>query len=1674
MTSRPWLPHHSVRAATGLFSALIVAAFGAPEPANGASFDWTNVDPALTSGGLFLNVDDSGVNVTITVENASFWILPTEVYSGINDGGAEGVQGIVTVAFDPPVTNLNFTFGDIDQASSTLEFRWDDAMHISGSPSITGTNINIALDGWSPQCCWPVTEGSADVFFDGVVSEVVFTHGPGGLVGANAGTVLWSDFTFDPITTCSDGVMNGDESDVDCGGQCPVPCDSGKLCGGASDCASGVCVGGTCVQASCGDGVMNSDESDVDCGGACAPCAIGRLCGNADDCASMACDGVVCVQCLDNMPGASTDLGCGVLAPFCVDLIYTSICSSCLDTTSSPGGQDAGCGNLTPICSGIGPSTTCVECATDADCQASEVCFGESCVVAGQTVAEDDAYLIGVGETLVRASPATGCAANDTVAVGGAPSVSIAGSDLPSPSTVGTLMVAADGTFSFTPVPGYAGVFTVPYVLTDGLGGVDEGALTITVNDPPGPIELGYLTGPGELVQVARPILVQNLGLVTVDDPSDGDTDGIRSIRVADATTGPFGSTATLAADGVCTFDAQGNLAITAPTTGGTSTCWVEVCEELPATSPAVCSVGQVIVVVAVDETVAVDDRYIVAVNTVLSVADPDLGLLGNDFVVSGGAPNVVVDNAQLPNPITQGTTIISADGTLAFVPVPGFVGTVGFAYLLKDGLGNQDDAVVQIVVNDPPAVASTNATLVAGSLRRIPVNELVLGPGIVRADDPFDGDIDGLVPPTLGTTVAGPFASSAALGVDGSCVLDGADVVVTAPTTAGVHRCFLQTCDELPANTPAVCALAEIEIFVTPDGPSGTLAVDDVYNAIANTVLAVNNVDDGLLANDFADAATASVTVPSGGLPSSTKGTLVVATNGTFEFTPAPGFTGAVVVPYELTDANGMDTAQVTIVVTQPDSDDDGLEDSVELELGTDPLDADTDNDGLADALEIVAGDPLAYDLGLDTDPLDADTDDDGLADGAERQSQGPVTGYTTSPVDRDSDGDGLTDGVELGVVAELPGGVSDGPNQVAFSGTDSTVFRPDLDPESTTDPGDMDSDDDGLADGVEDADGNGRQDATIGATGTSGTGETDPADADSDNDGVRDGVELGVVSPVDASTLDFVPDQDPSTVTDPLDVDTDDGGVPDGVEDLNHNGRVDAGEQDPLDATDDDGDDDGLTEAEEAVLGTDPFDNDSDDDGLSDGEELSSGVPGVLDADDTDPLDADSDDDGLADGSEIDSSPIDADSDDDGLSDGLELGVDRPVAGGQSEGPTPSLFAGTDVLAPSWQPDADPSTTTDPTQRDSDEDGLDDGEEDLDADGAATGLVLGDTGTVGAGETDASVADTDGDGVLDGQEVLDGTSAVDADTDDGGAPDGAEAVAGTDPLDPDDDITPDDADGDRLSDADELALGTDPADRDTDNDGLLDGAETRLSPASDPLDADTDDDGLSDGDEVALGSAPTLFDTDSDGISDGVEAGVQAPTVGGTSDNAGIPYRGTADGFEPDADPATTTSPIDTDSDDDGLSDGVEDLNRDGMAEGLETDASTADTDGDGLLDGTELGVTQAGVDTDLAAFVADADPKTTTNPLMADSDGGGIADGAEDLDHNGRLDDGEGDPLWPDDDVSLLPRVSGTGCSAFGGSNPAPTGWIIFLIALGCARTSVLRSNKSAIHEWIARRQ
>lgn len=366
-------------------------------------------------------------------------------------------------------------------------------------------------------------------------------------------------------------------------------------------------------------------------------------------------------------------------------------------------------------------------------------------------------------------------------------------------------------------------------------------------------------------------------------------------------------------------------------------------------------------------------------------------------------------------------------------------------------------------------------------------------------------------------------------------------------------------------------------------------------------------------------------------------------------------------------------------------DSDNDGIDDSVELTVDADSdgipdfqdpdstgaAALDNDADGLTNQEELAAG----------TDPENPDTDGDGLNDGSE------VDIYGTDPLLEDTDADGLNDGEEVNIFATDPndpdsdgGGAPDGDEVLDSSNP--------ADPED--DSTDLDADDDGIPDSVE---GGGDQDDD---------GIANFLDLDSDNDGITDTVEAGGV-------------------------DANGDGIVDGFTDTDNDGFDDQSAASPLPVPDTDGD--GLA---------DYLDVDSDQDGLSDIFEA-----GGLDADDDGKVDNFTDEDlnGLADSiaaaplplpdTDADGQPdyLDLDSDNDGASDLVESGGTDTDNDGVVD-----TFLDTDNDGIPDQADVDTTGGTD-----SDADGIDD-IADVDV---STGADVNGNGIV-----DSFEADPDGDG--------------------------------------------------------------------------------------------------------------------------------------------------------------------------------------------------------------------------------------------------------------------------------------------------------------------------------------
>jgi hypothetical protein len=632
--------------------------------------------------------------------------------------------------------------------------------------------------------------------------------------------------------------------------------------------------------------------------------------------------------------------------------------------------------------------------------------------------------------------------------------------------------------------------------------------------------------------------------------------------------------------------------------------------------------------------------------------------------------------------------------------------------------------------------------------------------------------------------------------------------------------------------------------------------------------------------------------------------------------------------------DGDGLTDSSETTIGTNPndaDSDDDGVNDGAEV--GSNPATPiDTDGDGVVDALESDVTDSDGDSLSNQNDSsngnpcvpnsnhaacLAADSDGDGLTN-AQEDALG--TGRNTA----DTDGDGTNDGAEVGGNVSAPldtdgdgtsnaleSGVTDSDGDGIVDQNDAANNNPCVPNTNAAPCLALDNDGDGLTNGQEDSAG------------------TDRNDADSDNDGSNDGVEVGgnANAPID-SDGDGMPNALESSI-----VDSDADGVSNQNDPANANPCIPNSNSAACLAVDSDGD--GLTNGQEDALGTSRTNPDTDGDGASDGAEAG-GNP-------SSPVDGDGD--GMPDVLE---SQV-TDSDGDGVPDQTASNHGNPCVPNSNSAACLALDNDGDGLTNGEEE----ALGTDPNDPDTDGDGANDGVEagnpsnptDTDNDGIPDVFEAGDTD--GDGMPDAADADSDNDGIADADEV------------------GADPL---NPVDSDNDGTPDhhdlDSDGDGTPDS--LEAGSDPANPvDSDNDGT-----------PDYLDADSDNDTLPD----SLESNASGSDSDGDGIDDAFDV----DEIGGGDLDAD----GVADSaMPPDTDGDGLADHVDVDSDDDGILDSYEgtpalltDTDGDGIP-----DTRDLDSDDDGLSDVIEAGLVDANGDS-----MMDAGQTRTPNPRDVDGDG------------------------------------------------------------------------------------
>lgn len=191
---------------------------------------------------------------------------PTPTCSdGIQNGNETGVDcGGPDCAACPPCTDVtvSITLDNYPEETSwTITNSGGSVVASGGTYGSQPDGSTVTITECLPDGCYDFTIN--DSYGDGICcsygsgSYSVTTGGSTVASGGSFGSTETTNFCIGggPAPTCSDGIQNGSETGVDCGGP---------------DCPS--CP----VEPTCTDGIQNGSETGVDCGGPdCAPCNTG-------------------------------------------------------------------------------------------------------------------------------------------------------------------------------------------------------------------------------------------------------------------------------------------------------------------------------------------------------------------------------------------------------------------------------------------------------------------------------------------------------------------------------------------------------------------------------------------------------------------------------------------------------------------------------------------------------------------------------------------------------------------------------------------------------------------------------------------------------------------------------------------------------------------------------------------------------------------------------------------------------------------------------------------------------------------------------------------------------------------------------------------------------------------------------------------------------------------------------------------------------------------------------------------------------------------------------------------------------------------------------------------------------------------------------------------------------
>ncbi|TWX63355.1 tandem-95 repeat protein, partial [Colwellia hornerae] len=465
--------------------------------------------------------------------------------------------------------------------------------------------------------------------------------------------------------------------------------------------------------------------------------------------------------------------------------------------------------------------------------------------------------------------------------------------------TEGELTLNADGSYTFTPADNFNGaVPVITYNVTDGAGDTDSSTLTISVTP------VSDLTDSNESVRTAEDTAISG-NVLDNAETADGPLT-VTSFTV-DGNTYSAGDTVTLT-EGELTLNADGSYTFIPADNfnGSVPVISYIVTDGAGDTDSSTLTIS----VTPVSDLTDADEAVTTAEDTAISGNVLDNGnsiegtLTVTSFTVGGNT-----FNAGETVTLTEGELTLNADGSYTFTPADNFNGAVPvITYIVTDGAGDTDSSTLTISVTPVSDLTDSNESVTTAE-------DTAISGNVLDNAETADGPLTVTSFTVDGNTYS---AGDTVTLTEGELTLnaDGSYTFTPADNFNGAVPVISYTVTDGAGDTQS----STLTISVTPvsdlSDDSESVTIDEDTTATGNVLDNAETAEGPLTVTSFTvdgDAYNAGETV------TLTEGELTLNADGSYTFTPADNFNGAVpVITYNVTDGAGdTDSSTLTISVT-------------------------------------------------------------------------------------------------------------------------------------------------------------------------------------------------------------------------------------------------------------------------------------------------------------------------------------------------------------------------------------------------------------------------------------------------------------------------------------------------------------------------------------------------------------------------------------------------------------------------------------------------------------------------------------------------------------------------------------------------------------------------------------